>query len=301
MSNTVTVPAESPKQRLDVFIAQHISNISRGAIQRAIKNGDILVNSKKVTPHFAVTAGDAVEIRGSLDQQRSIEPDPKQTFDVIYEDKNFLVLDKPAGLLVHPDETTDAHTLVNQLISYLPAIASVGEDPVRPGIVHRLDREVSGVMVVAKTQTAYEHLKKQFEERTITKEYQAVVYGVPQQSSREISFTITRSRHQPNRMAARPDQSGKEAVTAYELLKTERNRSLLRVITKTGRTHQVRVHLFAVGHPIVGDTLYHPKKVDRHAPPRILLHAHRLCFADLEGVQRCFESLAPGDPAWWLT
>lgn len=299
MNETFTVGPDQVKKRLDVFIAEQQPHFTRGAIQRAIKRGEIQLNGKHVTPHTTIRPNDTITIAADFGPARTITP-TKKTFSILYEDADVLVIEKPAGLLVHPDDGDGEKTLAHELVGYFPPIASVGDDPLRPGIVHRLDREVSGVMVVAKTAQAFADLKRQFEERTITKEYRAVVYGIPEQLSREISFSITRSRHQPNRMAARPDESGKEAVTAYEVIKSARNRSLLRVITKTGRTHQVRVHLFAIGHPIVGDTLYHPKKADKHAPPRILLHAYKLCFADQSGIQRCFTSPLPGDAQWWL-
>lgn len=301
MTEAIIVPEQTEKKRLDVFLSEQKPGVTRGAIQRAIKRGDVSVAGKTANSDTPIKPGMEITIAQPFETGRPLAPTSAKTFSIIFEDDNFLVIDKPTGLLVHPDSEHDTDTLVNQLLAYYPPIAGVGSDPLRPGIVHRLDREVSGIMVVAKTIAAYDHLKNQFEERAITKEYRAVVYGTPQQASREISFTITRSRHQPNRMAARPDESGKEAVTAYELIKTERNRSLLRVITKTGRTHQVRVHLFAIGHPIVGDKLYHGKKPDRHAPPRILLHAHTLCFTDLAGTQKCYTSPLPGEATWWLS
>lgn len=300
MSEALVVPPDSIGKRLDQFISQVRPDVSRSAVQKAIKRGDILVNSKNVTPHYQLNVKDQIALVKPLHSTKALIPSQHQTFIVINEDENFLVIDKPAGLLVHPNGENHDTTLANQLIAYYPPLATVGDDPIRPGIVHRLDREVSGVMVVAKTQTAFNHLKQQFQSRNITKEYRAVVYGVPTKTSGEITFSITRSKHQPSRMAARPDDSGKEAATLYEVLKSERNRSLLRVMTKTGRTHQVRVHLFALGHPVVGDQLYHPKKKDRHTPDRILLHASRLCFRDLTDVERFFESPLPGESGLWL-
>ncbi|MFH0952225.1 MAG: RluA family pseudouridine synthase [Patescibacteria group bacterium] len=300
MSETIIVPDSADKLRLDTYLAKKYVDISRAAWQKLIKQGDILLNKKKVAPHKSLKAGHIITISEIPDNNAYLKPTDKISFKVIDEDDDFLIIEKPAGLLSHPDSRLQSDTLVNQLIKYYPPIAAVGEDSLRPGLVHRLDQDVSGVMVIAKTTEAYHHLKKLFRLRQIKKEYLAVVYEEPSNNSGTINFSISRSRHHPHRMAARPDASGRQAETEYFVLKNENHRSLLRVLTKTGRTHQVRVHLFALGHPIVGDRLYHPKKKTRQLPDRLMLHAVKLAFTDLKNKSRVYHCPPPPPSSQWL-
>lgn len=212
---------------------------------------------------------------------------------VIAEDKNFLVIDKPAGLLVHPIPKHCEGTLVNALLARAPEIAKVGENPLRPGIVHRLDKDVSGAMVVAKTQEMFIHLKKQFAGRLIKKEYLAWVYGAPSKPTGEITFSLGKTKK--GLMAARPrGGEGKEALTQYEVIKTiDKRFALLKLRILTGRTHQIRAHLKAIGHPVVGDPLYTIKRIKKTAAPQLMLHAATLGFTDLNGQWREFNSPPP--------
>ncbi|PIR12937.1 RluA family pseudouridine synthase [Candidatus Falkowbacteria bacterium CG11_big_fil_rev_8_21_14_0_20_39_10] len=217
----------------------------------------------------------------------------------IKENKEFLIINKPSGLIVHRAGHIKEESLADQLLKKYPKLEKVGEDPSRPGIVHRLDKLVSGLMVIPKTQESFNNLKKQFQERQITKVYTALVYGRIEADEGEIDFPIKRS-SQGNKMAAIPktvkketNPDGRQAVTEFEVIKKFINYTLLKVKIKTGRTHQIRVHLFAFGHSIVGDDLYSAKKTreknKKLGLDRIFLAATKLGFKDLDGVYQEFE------------
>jgi len=225
-------------------------------------------------------------------------------YQTIFENKDFLIINKPAGLLVHGANHIKEPTLVDQLLKKYPSIAKVGEDPARPGIMHRLDKQVSGLMIIAKTQNAFDHLKKQFQQRQIIKIYTVLVYGKIDKDEGEINFPIRRS-SKGHKMAAlplttkgNPTKEGKRAITKFEVIKRFINYTLLKVQIKTGRTHQIRVHLSAYGHPVVGDDLYGTKKTkernsylrkqEKLSLNKILLVATKLSFTDLEGRQQTF-------------
>lgn len=218
---------------------------------------------------------------------------------------DFVVLNKPHGLLVHEAESApDEKTLVDWLLKKFPKIKKVGDEPkVRPGIVHRLDREASGLLLVALTPAMFEHLKNQFQEHTITKEYLVLVHGKVKNDWGEIKLPIMRQSH-AGRMAARPvgNEEAKEAHTEYYVEQRFGSTTLLRVILHTGRTHQIRVHFYALGHPVVGDTLYEKRL---HAktfpvPPRLFLHAARLGFDDLQNQHQEFTVELPPELADYL-
>jgi 23S rRNA pseudouridine1911/1915/1917 synthase len=239
--------------------------------------------------------------------------------EIIFEDDACLVINKPAGLAVHHGGNIEGLTLTDLLVHRYPTIAKVGDDPVRPGIVHRLDKDVSGLMVVAKTEKSFISLKEQFQKREINKQYLALVYGKVENDDDDICFPIKRSRD-GYRMAAMPlnaadllirrspksrdkgNISGlfkaKEAITSFKVIKRFVNYTYLEVKIKTGRTHQIRVHFFAYGHPLVGDTLYFTKKTkaknDKLSLGRVFLMASRLSFFDQAGEKKDFTiNLAP--------
>lgn len=211
---------------------------------------------------------------------------------IIKETADYLVINKPAGLLVHGAPHIKEITLADWLLEKYPQIAKVGESPERPGIVHRLDKDVSGLMVVAKNQITYEHLKAQFQDRTLTKEYTALVYGRLLKDEGDIDFPIKRSR-QGFKMAAVPQNFNQEqetvrkAMTHFQVIDARINYTLLKLRIKTGRTHQIRVHLAAYGHPIVGDNLYGTKttkiKNKKISLGRIFLASTLLEFSDPQG------------------
>ncbi|MEK7631665.1 MAG: RluA family pseudouridine synthase [Patescibacteria group bacterium] len=216
---------------------------------------------------------------------------------IIAETPDYLVLDKPSGLLVHAaNHHPGAPTLVGWLLEHYPDIKGVGEEAERPGIVHRLDMDVSGVMVVPRTQAMYDHLKKQFQNHEVEKMYLALVHGVPGKPDGTISFALGRSRRNAGRMASQPAATEKtrEAITHYAVKEQFTHLTLLEITIETGRTNQIRAHLLAFGLPIVGDTVYASKRVKQKvAFDRPFLHSWKLGFADLTGAKIYNESPMP--------
>jgi 23S rRNA pseudouridine1911/1915/1917 synthase len=208
---------------------------------------------------------------------------------VIYENNDFLVIDKPSGLEVAAEIKKDEPTLVDWLVEKYPTVAKVGGDPVRPGIIHRLDKSASGLLAVAKTQAVFDNLIKQFEERKIKKEYTVLVHGQVSKDEGTIDFPIARAKS--GRFAALPlgSEKGRVAITEYEVIKRFRNFTLLKVKIRTGRTHQIRVHLRAIDHSVVGDKLYKQKKIKKIILERLFLHASKLGFYNLAGEWKEFE------------
>lgn len=231
--------------------------------------------------------------------------------DIIEQTDDYVVIVKPAGLLVHPaDSSPDEPSLTDWLVKKFPQIKTVGDDPeLRPGIVHRLDREASGLMVIALNQKTFDALKVQFQERTIEKEYLVLVHGKMLRDFGEINLPISRV-SRGGRMAAHSSnyEDGNEARTEYFVEKRFSTTTLLRVHILTGRTHQIRVHMFSLQHPVVGDTLYPLKKFGKTkmgkafpVPPRLCLHAARLAFTDSAGVRKEYLAELPPDFAHYLT
>lgn len=296
--------------RLDKFLAVHYAKFSRTQFQRFIRDGAIKVNGRSVIkPGLQLKNGDQVMILDEklVDDSKEfvIEPEPDIPLDIIYEDKDIVVVNKPAGLLVHPTSSQRRHTLVNALVSHYPKIIGVGESPIRPGIVHRLDKDTSGLLVVAKNQKAFEFLKNQFLNRTVEKKYLALVEGVPKEKEGVIKFQIRPSkRNRLKKVAVRNlDTRGKKSVrtaeTYYKLKKVIGDFSLLEVQPKTGRTHQIRVHLAAIGHPVVGDRVYGSKNkiampIGRQAK-RQMLHAASISFTAPSGKKLFLEAKPPED------
>jgi 23S rRNA pseudouridine1911/1915/1917 synthase len=217
---------------------------------------------------------------------------------IVYEDSDFLVVNKPAGIAVHKTRPNDPqHTVVDELLAHNPAIATAGEDSLRPGIVHRLDKETSGLMVVAKTNTAFFHLKEQFKNRTVSKIYVALVHGKPKTPQGTITAPLGKiGTKQTTQIKGKRELDERDAITDYRTLKNYRDFTLLEVTPHTGRTHQIRVHLKSIGCPIAGDTLYGPQKLSN--PPgltRLFLHAQRLSFVTSNGSALSFETDLPDE------
>jgi 23S rRNA pseudouridine1911/1915/1917 synthase len=212
---------------------------------------------------------------------------------IIFEDEDILVVDKPASLEVYSEREKGEPTLVDWLVEKYPTISKVGPDPARPGIVHRLDKNASGLLVVAKTEATFESLIKQFKERSVQKEYTVLVEGGVAQDEGTIEFPIARAKS--GRFAALPlgSEVGRIAITEYEVLERFKKFTLLKVKIKTGRTHQIRVHLFALGYPVVGDKLYRSKKIKEPVLPRLFLHASKIYFINLSGMYQEFKSDLP--------
>ena len=283
------VTGEHTGARLDQFLAAHLADRTRSQIQRLIKNGRAHVGDKVGRASTHVHDGDVVRLE--IPAPAPAAPQPEELpLEIVYDDADIVVVNKPPGMVVHPAAGHAEGTLVNALLHHVKDLSGVGGE-LRPGIVHRLDRGTSGLMVVAKHDQAHAELSRQFKEREVEKEYVALVWGVVKQG-RRIDLPIGRDPVHRKKISAR-SRRAREAVTRVTKAERLDGVSLLRVAIATGRTHQIRVHLSAIGHPIVGDTEYGGKK--RHPPPRLravqhlerpFLHAARLVFTHPRDEQR---------------
>jgi len=311
MIHRFPIDDQNAGERLDVFLTTVIDGVTRSALAKRIKAGAVTVNGKEATVHRFLKTGDEVVFDDAVGAGSPRPPDDRAgrgnraptkklpPLKVIEETDAWLVIDKPTGLLVHPDAGTEHGTLVDLLVAHDPKIAKVGEDPSRPGIMHRLDKDVSGLMVIAKTQDAYDHLKKQFAEHSVEKRYLALVHGELPHDQDDITFRIARS-SRGGRMAAIPSGSkeGKAARTHYNVIKRFRGATLVELEIFSGRTHQIRAHMHGLGHPVIGDSLYVLRQTDRNVTaPRLLLQSITLGFNDPTTEQRIRFTL-PADPAF---
>jgi len=295
---------QKTKERLDKFLIPHLPELSRAKIQKMIESGFVLVNDKKVVPHYFLKNQDSISIELKKSEEKVkavakiIKEEVKQDFiepEIITDAPDYLVIEKPAGLVVHHGEAPRKQpALTDWLIKKYPAIKKVGENAQRPGIVHRLDKEVSGLMVVAKNQKIFLHLKAQFKNRETLKEYLALVYGKIATNDGVINFPIERSKI-TGKMAAKPKntETARDAITEFAVLKRFVNYTYLKITIKTGRTHQIRSHMQAYGHPIVGDKLYFNKKLKPAIINRPFLHSAKLGFYDLENNWQEFNDALP--------
>lgn len=265
---TFEADAHAQGQRLDRWLAAHLPELSRTQLQTLIQKGRVSVNAHVVVkPSFPLSPGDNVSVNIPPPQQTQVEPQAL-SLCVLYEDEALIAVDKPAGMVVYPAPGHDRDTLINALLHHTQ-LASIGA-PIRPGIVHRLDRGTSGVIVVAKTDEAYYGLIEQFKGRTLKKTYLAWVWDRILESSGRIEAPI--GRHPIHRKKMAVTQRGKAAISAFEVLKRTPEKTLVQVNLITGRTHQIRVHFASIKHPVVGDPVY-----GRHDhAPRMLLHAWKL-------------------------
>ena len=245
-------------KRLDQYLGSKFSRFSRTLIQRLIKDGKIVVNDNKVKPSSPLTAGDVVVVTLPTPQVKDVVAEDIP-IDVIYEDEALLVINKQPNIIVHPARSSKSGTLVNALVHYCDSL-STGTHHFRPGIVHRLDKDTTGAMVVAKTDEAQWKLSEQFRNRTTSKTYLAVVHGNPELDSDRIKTLIGLHPNSREKCAVRVDD-GKEAITIYKVLERFQGFSLVELDLLTGRTHQIRVHLSHLGHPVVGDDMYGGKIV----------------------------------------
>lgn len=290
---TITFTVETGGERLDRTVAAHIPELSRAIAQRLIKEGAVTVNGRVSKPSYCTQAGDEIRVHVPAEPPPEIVAEPIP-LAVLYEDDALLVIDKPAGMVVHPAAGHTRGTLVNALLARCPQIADVGGAG-RAGIVHRLDKNTSGLILVAKDETAHTALQRQFKHRQVLKTYLALVEGRVHPREGIIEAPMGRDKRQRKKMAV--VQSGREARTQYRVLEYLPDHTLLEVYPQTGRTHQVRVHLAWLGYPVAGDSLYgrrrQPLLQNRH-----FLHAARLRFAHpVTGDELAFESPLPAELA----
>jgi 23S rRNA pseudouridine1911/1915/1917 synthase len=304
-SRSLTADAADAGQRLDRFVAARLPHLSRARVQALIDEGRVQVHGATARAALKLRAGQSVEVE---------EPEPEPALPqpeaiplrVVHEDGRLLVIDKPAGLVIHPGAGARSGTLVNALLHHVRDLSGVG-GVLRPGIVHRLDRGTSGLLVVAKDDAAHRALAGQFAEREVEKEYLALVLGVPRRRAGEITARIGRDPVHRKRMSTRAPR-GREARSRYEVVEAFDGAALLRVRIHTGRTHQIRVHLASLGHPVAGDATYgagrRPASRSAAAREALLslerpaLHAARLAFTHPASGQRmAFESPLPEDLA----
>jgi 23S rRNA pseudouridine1911/1915/1917 synthase len=293
-----TIAAEEAGQRLDKSLAARLESLSRARIQAIIRDGAVTLNGRAVKASQNVDAGDV--IAGKVPPDRPAEALAQELpLTVLYEDEHLAVLDKACGMVVHPAHGNEEGTLVNALLHRFGAMSSIG-GVTRPGIVHRLDKETSGCLVVARNDAAHHSLTEQFAGRSVEKVYLAVVQGIPAPRSGTVSTHMARDPHNRLRMAVVSPPAGKHAVTDYEVVDVTGTDALVQCTLHTGRTHQIRVHMKHLGHPLLGDEIYaRPARQTRVA--RLMLHAWRLGFTHPATAQRLqFTAPVPPEFSPWL-
>jgi len=301
MKKEIKVEGENMDKRLDVYLTKTLGEFSRNQVIASINDGSVTVNGKVTKPKYLVRNNDLIKIDGLDEIPTSISIQPvKGKLEIIYEDQNIIALNKPAGLSVHPaEQNKEEITLVNYLLDYYPKVKEVGEDPLRPGIVHRLDRETSGVMVIAKNQETFLKLKNIFKKHLLQKIYLALTVGIFKDKSGCIHYPLARSKTFGKFRRAKQEEiadglKSREAHTQYKVLHEYKNSySLVEVVPLTGRTHQIRVHFSTIGRPIVGDKVY-GSTLDKLSLKRQFLHASRLSFT-LEHIHYSFFAPLPPD------
>jgi 23S rRNA pseudouridine1911/1915/1917 synthase len=280
----LSVSADNEGERLDAFLASHIEGWSRARLQRLIEEADVLVNGRVIKSSYKLRLNDEIEVELTPPPSTSFAPE-NIPLDVIYEDDELIVVNKPAGIVVHPAAGVMSGTLANALAFHFQQLSNSG-GAVRPGIVHRLDKGTSGLMVVAKTESAHEDLADQFRDREIFKSYMALVHGQVEKRTGKIDQPIARDRGNRTRMAV--VRGGRPSLSIYRVRKRFERFTLLNVELKTGRTHQIRVHLAWLKHPVVGDEAYgsgrdktipdHKLRSEIASLGRQFLHAEQLGF-----------------------
>lgn len=288
----IKVKVKPQKDRLDQFVSDSIKDITRSKAKKLIKDGFVSVNNQLIEPSYKVAKGDQIKVEIPPQKEVSLQAE-NIPLKIIYEDQDILVIDKPPFLVTHPTMDHPTGTVVNAILYHLKEIAT--GDSLRPGIAHRLDKNTSGILVIAKNQEVLENLKAQFKNKQVSKTYIAMVHGRVEKEKGTIVGEI--DRHPKLRSKFIVAKGGREAETDYKVLKRFGNLSLLELRPKTGRTHQLRVHLADIGHPIVGDKLYGGKMLLN----RQFLHATRIEFTHPTTNQLVvFQSSLPDDLAKFL-
>ncbi|MBI5903015.1 MAG: RluA family pseudouridine synthase [Deltaproteobacteria bacterium] len=300
-TKTFTVSADGAHQRLDVYLAGELSTVSRSAIKRLLEDGRIRVNGKSAKAGYRLRPNDCIDVSLPPEAKGPLEPQA-MPLDIIYEDDDIIVLNKPAGLAVHPGAGRESGTLVNALLSHTRTLSDI--DPSRPGIVHRLDKDTTGALAIARNNRSHISLAGQFKGHTTKRNYVALVWGSVDGPG-AIDLPIGRDLTQRKKISARTKKS-RRAVTLYRVLKRYPLMTLLELSPQTGRTHQIRVHLASINHPVVGDQVYGKRKTPSTAPKpvadmlkkikRQMLHAKTLgLIHPAKGVYMEFSSPLPRD------
>ncbi len=277
MKLALTITHFDAHQRLDIWLSRKYADHSRARWQALIKEGRVLVNGVASKASHILSSGESIDVYIPPPRTTELEPE-EMPLDILFEDTDVLVLNKPVDLVVHPAPGHATGTLVHALLHHCDDLEGVGGE-LRPGIVHRLDKDTSGVMVIVKNERAMQAITEQFRERDVKKEYVAVVWGHPAPPSGTIDTSIGRHPTQRKKMTVDPPQ-GRRAVSHYQTVEILGDCAYVRINIDTGRTHQIRVHMAHLGYPVLGDSLY-GRSVKNRVPvpiPRHMLHAHRLCF-----------------------
>ncbi|MDJ0818627.1 MAG: RluA family pseudouridine synthase [Desulfobacterales bacterium] len=275
MDGAFTIVVEEPDvgQRLDAVVARHVPDCSRSLAVELITAHRILVDRQPKKPGYRTKAGD--RIQGCIPIPEPIEYPPQPIpLNILHQDESIIVIDKQPGLVVHPAPGHSRGTLVNALLYHCPDLGAIGGE-IRPGIVHRLDKDTSGIMVVAKQAAAQEELARQFKDREIRKTYLALVYGEVRPASGEITSPIGRHPTDRKRMST-TTRKGRDAETLWQVRERLNGITLLELLLKTGRTHQIRVHCTSIGYPVVGDPVYRPRKLSRRIDELLSVHPRRV-------------------------
>ena len=300
-AESFVVEKSLPSERLDSFLRRKFPAVSRVALKRLIEQGHVRINGQMIKPTHNPRAGEKIEIHWPEPRPPHVRPE-EIPLDVLFEDKSLLILNKPAGLVVHPAAGHEEHTLVNALLHHCAGQLSGIGGVARPGIVHRLDKETSGCLVIAKNDETHMLLSAQFAERKVKKIYNAILCGELARKSGEIRAAIARHPSHRKRMAVRDDDSGRWAHTSYRVLGRLNSATFVEAQLHTGRTHQIRVHFQFLGHPLAGDKTYGPRQNKKLAEltgyeaPRVMLHARELSFVHPRTKkQMCFSAPLPED------
>jgi len=285
------VTAEDAKLRLDQFLAKQLPDYSRSRLQQLIRGKFVRLNGAVTRPRQMVRCGDKIVLIEPLLEKIDAQPEPIP-LDVLFEDDDLIVINKPAGLIVHPGAGQREHTLVNALLNHCATLSGIGGKQ-RPGIVHRLDKETSGCLIVAKNDGAHRKLSEQFVARTVEKSYLALVAGKMRKAVGVVEEKIARHPVHRQRMSVATNR-GRAAKTEYRVIQSSDRATLVECRLHTGRTHQIRVHLHHLGHPVVGDKVYAPRFAKNF--PRQMLHAWKLGFYHpRSGEWKRFEAPLPAD------
>lgn len=290
MRQEITVSPEEAGTRLDKLLSERCADMTRSAVQGLIESGGVTMGGKQLKKNYKVSGGDVIELELPEIREAEIEPE-NIPLDVVYEDGDIIVVNKPRGMVVHPAPGNWNGTLVNALMYHCGDSLSGINGEIRPGIVHRIDKDTSGLLVVAKNDAAHRSLAEQIAEHSASRQYYAVVYGSLKDESGTVDAPI--ARHKTDRKKMAVVQGGREAITHYQVLERYNGYTYATFLLETGRTHQIRVHMKHIGHPIIGDPLYGPKN-DKWKLGGQCLHAGRLSLNHpATGERMTFEAPLP--------